>query len=262
MLRDPRSQSFPAVKLSLAVLVLLAGCGGRTETRPVSLEDLASRALTFALVDVDALEQPETEGLHRFTMTLAQPEDGCTRLVEGVTATFNGQPMELEPGGVADTAGREVCEETRAWLDFDPEVWDAEPSEDARVFLQDSEGERAVSLVILGAKTKRRFAYQGVGTGETLRQGQTYKYQWQPEAEVPGPVTVTLLREGGRAPATLQTTQDGGLVSFTLPEATPAAVHLLTLSGSLPGEVLDCEGVATCEGTILHTSDYEVTVVP
>ncbi len=51
-------------------------------------------------------------------------------------------------------------------------------------------------------------------------------------------------------------------MSFTLPEATPAAIHLLTLSASLRGEVLDCEGVASCEGTILHTSDYEVTVVP
>jgi hypothetical protein len=250
------------VKLSLAVLVLAAGCGGRTETRPVSLEDLTSRALTFALVDVDALEQPETAGLHRFTLTLAQPEDSCTRLVDGVTATFNGQPMKLEPGGIPDTGGREVCEETRAYLDFDPEAWDAEPLEDARVFLQDAEGERAVSLVIQGAKTKRRFAYQGVGTGQTLRRGQRYTYQWQPEAEAPGPATVTLLREGGRAPATLQTTQDGGAVSFTLPEATPAAVHLLTLSASLRGEVLDCEGVASCEGAILHTSDYEVTVAP
>jgi hypothetical protein len=249
------------VKLSLAVLGLLAGCGGRTETRPVSLEDLATRDLTFALVDVDALEQPDTAALHRFTLTLSQPEDGCTRLVEGVTATFNGREMKLEPGGFPDTGGgRESCEETRAWLDFDPEAWDAEPREDARVFLQDAEGERAVSLVIQGAKTKRRFVYQGVGTGTTLRRGQTYTYRWQPEDEVPGPVTVTLLREGGSAPATLQSTQEEGLVRFTLPEATPAAVHLLTLSANLRGEVLDCEGVASCEGTILHTSDFEVTV--
>jgi hypothetical protein len=263
MLRDLPFRSFSAVKLSVPVLVLLAGCGGRTETRPVSLEDLANRELTFALVDVDALEQPETAGLHRFTLTLSQPQEGCTRLVDGVTATFNGQAMMLEPGGVPDTGGgREVCEETRAWLDFDPELWDAEPREDARVLLVDAEGARAVSLVVQGAKTKRRFAYKGVGTGTTLRQGQTYTYRWQPEDEVPGPVTVTLLREEGRAPATLQTTQDGGTVSFKLPEATPAAVHLLTLSASMGGEVLDCEGVASCAGTILHTTDYEVTVAP
>lgn len=245
------------------MLGLLAGCGGRTETRPVSLEDLASRALTFALVDVDALEQPDAEGLHRFTVTIAQPEDGCTQLVEGVTASFNGRPMKLEPGGFPDTGGgREVCEETRAYLDYDPEAWDAEPREDARVFLEDAEGGQAVSLVIQGAKTKRRFMYQGLGTGTTLRRGQTYSYRWQPEDEVPGPATVTLLREGGQAPATLQATQDGGLVTFTLPEATPAAVHLLTLSASLRGEVLSCEGVASCEGTILHSSDFEVTVPP
>jgi hypothetical protein len=250
------------VKLSLVVLGLLAGCGGRTQTRPASLEDLASRALTFALVDVDALEQPDTAGLHRFTLTLSQPEEGCTQLVEGVTASFNGQPMKLEPGGIPDTGGREVCEETRAWLDFNPEAWDAEPREDARVFLQGAEGEQGVSLIIQGAKTKRRFAYQGVGAGTTLRRGQTYTYRWQPEDEVPGPVTVTLLREGGSAPATLQVTQEGGMVKFTLPEATPAAVHLLTLSASLRGEVLDCEGVASCEGTLLHTSDFEVTVAP
>jgi hypothetical protein len=244
------------------MLGLLAGCGGRTETRPVSLEDLASRALTFALVDVDALEDPDTAALHRFTLSIAQPEEGCTQLVDGVTATFNGQPMKLEPGGIQDTGGREVCEETRATLDFDPEAWDAEPREDARIFLEDAEGERAVSLVVRGAKTKRHFVYQGLGTGTTLRRGQTYSYLWQPGDEVPGPVTVTLLREGGRAPATLQATKSEGTVSFTLPEATPAAVHLLTLSASLRGEVLSCEGVASCEGTILHTSDFEVTVPP
>jgi len=255
--------SVSAVTQSLALLGLLAGCGGRTETRPVSLEDLASRPLTFALVDVDALEQPDAAGLHRFTLTIAQPEDGCTQLVEGVTATFNGQPMTLERGGFPDNGGgRDACEATRAVLDFDPEAWDAEQQEDARIFLEDAEGERAVSVIVQGAKTKRRFAYQGVGTGTTLRRGQMYSYRWQPEDEVPGTATVTLLREGGRAPATLQTTQDGGLVTFTLPEATPAAVHLLTLSASLRAEVLSCEGVASCEGTILHTSDFEVTVPP
>lgn len=261
MNRFPRVHPFSAVKLPVALLGLLAGCGGRTETQPVSLEDLTSRALTFALVDVDALEQPDTAGLHRFTLTLDQPEVGCTRLVEGVRARFNGQEMKLEPGGITEE-GREVCEETRAYLDFDPEAWGAEPQEDARVILEDAAGRQSVTLVVQGGKVKRRFAYQGVGTGTTLRRGQTYTYRWQPEDEVPGPVTVTLLREGGRAPATLQVTQNEGTVSFTLPEATPAAVHLLTLSASLRGEVLTCDGVASCEGTILHTSDFEVTVPP
>jgi hypothetical protein len=247
---------------SLTALALLTGCGGRTETRPVSLEDLASRALTFTLVDVDALETPNAAGSHRFTLTLSQPEDGCTRLEEGVTATFNGQPMKLEPGGFPDTGGRDACEESRAWIDFDPEAWDAEPIEDARVFLLAEDGSQAVSLIVKGAKTKRHFAFLGPGSGGTLRRGQKYTYRWAPVEETPGPITATLLREGGRAPATLQTTQEGGDVSFTLPEATPAANHLLTLSASLAGEVLDCEGVASCEGAIFHSSDFEVAVAP
>jgi hypothetical protein len=262
MLRLPRSLRFAPVVPSLAVLGLLAGCGGRTETRPVSLEELADRALTFALVDVDALERPDAVGSHRFTLTISQAADGCTRLEEGVTATFNGQPMKLERGGIPDTGGREVCEPTRAWLDFNPEAWDAEPIEDARVFLQGTDGGRAVSLIVKGAKAKRRFAYQGPGSGTTLRQGQRYTYRWQPSEEAPGPVAALLQREGGRAPASLLVEQEGSTVSFTLPEATPAATHLLTLSASLPGEVLDCEGVASCGGTILHSSDFEVIVSP
>lgn len=262
MFRTPPSLRFLSLLPSLSVLGLLAGCGGRTETRPVSLEDLASRALTFTLVDVDAVETPSAAGSHRFTLTLSQPEEGCTRLEEGVTATFNGQPMKLEPGGFPDTGGRDACEESRAWIDFDPEAWDAEPIEDARVFLQAVDGSQAVSLIVKGMKTKRHFAFLGPGSGGTLRRGQKYTYRWAPVEETPGPITATLLREGGRAPATLQTTQDGGDVSFTLPEATPVANHLLTLSASLTGEVLDCEGVASCEGAVFHSSDFVVAVSP
>ena len=57
-------------------------------------------------------------------------------------AYLNGRPL----------VSRSVLEETRATLDFDPEVWDAEPREDARIFLEDAEGERAVSLVVQGAR--------------------------------------------------------------------------------------------------------------
>jgi hypothetical protein len=247
---------------SLAVLGLLAGCGGRTETRPVSLDDLSSRTLAFALVDVDSVENPNAAGKHRFTVTLSQPEEGCTTLAEGVTATFNGQPMKLEPGGISTEGGREVCDETRAWLDFDPEVWDDEPAEDARIFLQAADGGRAVSLIVKGAKATRHFVFQGSGSGATLRQGQKYTYRWVPAEETPGPVTATLMREGGRAPATLQTTQSGGDVTFTLPQATPVATHLLTLSAFLTGEVLECEGVAACEGSLFHSTDFEVAVAP
>ncbi|WP_224243287.1 GPI anchored serine-threonine rich family protein [Hyalangium gracile] len=259
MVRSLRSLS--SLVPSLAVLGLLAGCG-RTETRPISLDDLSRRALTFALVDIDALENPDAAGSHRFTVTLAQAEDGCTSLVDGVTATFNGQPMELEPGGISGEGGREVCVETRAWFDFDPEAWDSEPIEDARVFLQSGDGSRSLSLIVLGAKAKRHFTFQGSGSGATLRQGQTYTYRWEPVEEVPGPFTVTLLREGGQASATLQTNQDEGSVSFTLPQATPVATHLLTLKGTVAGQVLECEGVASCEGSLFHSTDFEVAVVP
>lgn len=262
MFRTPPSLCLPSLLLSLSLLGLLTGCGGRTETRPATLEELASRALTFTLMDVDALEIPDAPGSHRFTVTFSQPEDGCTRLEEGVTATFNGQPMRLEPGGFPDTGGRDACEESRAWIDFDPEIWDAEPIEDARVFLLAEDGSQAVSLIVKGAKTKRHFAFLGPGSGSTLRRGQKYTYRWLPVEETPGPMVATLLREGGRAPASLQLTQDGGEVSFTLPEATPAATHLLTLSASLLGEVLECEGVASCEGAIFHSSDFEVAVAP
>lgn len=262
MFRSALSLKSLVVGPSLAALGLLAGCGGRTETVPVSLADLSGRTLTYTLVDVDALETPDAAGSHRFTITLSQPEDGCTRLEQGVTATFNGQPMKLEPGGFPDTGGRDACELSRAWLDFDPEVWNAQPIEDARVFLRGPEGTTAVSLIVKGAKAKRRFAFQGSGTGSTLRRGQTYTYRWLPAEETPGSATVTLLREGGRAPATLQITQDKGDVSFILPEATPAANHLLTLKASLESTVLECQGVARCEGSVRHSSDYEVAVAP
>lgn len=252
---------FPGLS-SLALLALLAGCGGRTETRPVSLADFTHRMLSFTLMDVDALEAPEAPGAHRFTLKLSQPEDGCTRLEEGVTATFNGQPMKLEPGGFPDSGGREACEEPRAWLDFDPERWDAEPMEDARVFLVAPDGRQAISLFVKGAKTKRRFSFQGPGSGSTLRRGLRYTYRWLPAEETPGPITATLLRDGGQVSTTLQSSQQGGEVSFTLPEATPVANHLLTLRASLPGEVLECEGVASCEGVFFHSGGFEVAVAP
>ncbi|MFL5348793.1 MAG: hypothetical protein ACJ8AT_28690 [Hyalangium sp.] len=246
---------------SLAVLGLLAGCG-RTPTTPVSLGDLSTRTITYALVDIDSLESPDAAGSHRFTVTLSQADDGCTRLVDGVTATFNGQPMKLEPGGVSDSGGRETCDPTRAWFDFDPAVWDSEPIEDARIFFQGQDGSRSLSLIVQSAKAKRHFTFQGAGTGATLRQGQTYTYRWEPVEETPDTVNASLLREGGRAPGTLQLTQDGSNVSFTLPQATPVANHLLTLSGSLPGLALECVGVAGCEGTIFHSTDFQVAVAP
>ncbi|SET86383.1 hypothetical protein [Stigmatella erecta] len=261
-----RSRSVRVPSLVVYSLLLsggLAGCGGRTEAPSVPLSAFVDRTLTYTLVDVDDLENPDAAGSHRFTVTFSQPDRGCTRLAEGVVATFNGQPMNLNLGGIPDSGGgRESCEQTQAWFDFEPEAWAAEPIEDIRIFLQEPAGESTVSLILRRAKAKRRFVYQGVGSGTTLRRGQTYSYLWEPEEEVPETATVTLLREQGRAPATLEATQDGGLVSFKLPAATPTATHLLRLLATTPGEVTECGGVARCEGSFLHSSDYEVSVVP
>ncbi|MDC0713385.1 hypothetical protein POL68_33285 [Stigmatella sp. ncwal1] len=257
----PLLLSSPLVGVSLLLSGGLAGCGGRTEATSVPLAEFASRTLAYTLVDTDLLETPDAAGSHRFTVTFSQADRGCTRLNEGVVATFNGQPMNLNLGGVPDTeGGRDSCEQTQAWFNFEPEVWAAEPIEDIRVFLEEPAGTDTVSLILRRAKTKRRFAYQGAGSGTTLRRGQTYSYRWEPEEEVPGPATVTLLREEGRAPATLEVTQEGGAVSFKIPSATPPAIHLLRLLAITPGEVAECEGVAKCEGSFLHSSDYEVNV--
>ncbi|NMO22214.1 hypothetical protein HPC49_49765 [Pyxidicoccus fallax] len=244
---------------ALVALTLLAGCGRDLESETVGLAALADRTLTWSLTDVDYFEGVEPEGSHRFTVTfsLAQ-DDRCTRLGEGVTATFNGAPMRLEPGGIDDTAGRGVCVPTRAFLDFDPNVWGQEPTEDARVVLQD--GSATVSLVLRGGKAKRRLAFQGAGDADRLTRGQTYTYQWQPAGEVPASVNATLLREGGSAAANIPLTQDAARVSFTVPAGTPVANHLLTLSGSAPGTLLECTGVASCEGTVFHSEEIVVTV--
>ncbi|MFP2927961.1 hypothetical protein ACLESO_22735 [Pyxidicoccus sp. 3LG] len=126
------SSSFRRGALLGALLALgpLVGCGGSTETEPVDLAGLADRTLTFAFNDVDLFEGPESPGTHRFTVTFSLAGgDRCTRLREGATATFNGQPMSLELGGIDDTASREVCVPTRAFLDFDPNVWANQPVE-------------------------------------------------------------------------------------------------------------------------------------
>lgn len=244
---------------SLAALGLLVGCGARTEAQPVTLAALANRTLGYALVDADTVEVQGQAGSHRLTVVFSLPESGCTRLADGATATFNGQPMKLEPGGVPETNnGRDACEPTRAYFDFDPEGWAQEPTEDARVFLQD--GTHSMTLVLRAAKAKRRFLYQGAGNGETLRRGQTYTYLWVPDEDAPGPASATLIREGGSAPATLAVTQDARRVSFRLAETVPVATHLLRLSASAPGDVLTCEGVAKCEGALFHSEEFVVTV--
>lgn len=242
----------------LAALGLLAGCGARTEAEPVTLAALADRTLDYALMDVDTVEVLDAPGAYRFTVVFSLPESGCTRLTDGVTATFNGQPMKLEPGGPSEAGGRDACEPTRAWMDFDPLVWENEPVEDARVFLQD--GTHSMTLVLRGAKAKRRFLYQGLGDASSLKRGQTHTFLWVPDEVAPESVGASLLREGGSAPASLALTQEGGRVSFHLLDTQPLGTHLLRLSGSVPGEVLACEGVARCEGALFHSEEFIVTV--
>ncbi|MFP2927960.1 hypothetical protein ACLESO_22730 [Pyxidicoccus sp. 3LG] len=117
-----------------------------------------------------------------------------------------------------------------------------------------------MSLVVQAGKAKRTFAFQGDGEPDRLSRGQTYSYLWQPGVDTPGSVTVTLLREGGTATATVPSTLDGGRVSFTVPATTPVFTHLLTLSGSAPGTVLECSGVTACEGSLFHSEEQVVTI--
>ncbi|MCY1016790.1 hypothetical protein [Pyxidicoccus sp. MSG2] len=244
---------------SLVTVGLLTGCGDDAESETLSLTGLADRTLTWAISDVDVFEGVEPPGAHRVTLdfSLAGGER-CTRLNDGATATFNGQPMTLELGGINGTAGRDVCEPTRAFLDVDPNVWAQQPVEDARFVIQDGSG--TVSLVLDNGKAKRTFSFEGAGAADRLSRGQAYSYRWQPSDEVPGPVTVTLLREGGTAAATVPSTQDGGLVTFTIPASTPVANHLLTLSGSASATVLECAGVASCSGAVFHSEERVVTI--
>lgn len=238
---------------------LLAGCGGSTESETIQVSALADRTLTWAINDIDVFERVEPVGGHRVTVefSLASGE-GCTRLDDGATATLNGAAMRLEPGGIDGTAGRDVCQPTRAVLDVDPNIWAKEAQEDARVVVQDASG--SVSLVIQGGKAKRRFAFQGAGAADRLARGGTYSYRWLPDTETPGPATVTLLREGASTTATIPSTTEAGLVTFTVPTATPVANHLLTLGASAGLPVVECTGVASCTGAVFHSEEIVVTI--
>jgi hypothetical protein len=244
---------------ALAALGLLAGCG-RTTAEPVTLAELGERTLQFTLTDVDSLERTSASGSHRFTLTLSAGST-CVRLVEGVTASLNGQLMKLEPGGVPDTGvgGREVCEPPRATFDFDPAQWAAEPTEDLEVLLQD--GTHSVRLVLQDAKARRRL--RASGTPGTLRRGQTHTYVWFPETDtLPSPIQASLIPKGGGAEAVLAVQQSGGSAGVVVPSGTVEGQYLLRLSGTATTEVLACEGVARCEGAVFHSEDVEVSVLP
>ncbi|QAT82595.1 putative lipoprotein [Corallococcus coralloides] len=245
----------------LGALVALTGCSGG-ETQVMSLAELSDRSLTFALADVDDAETPDAQGAHRVTVSYSVAADGpCSRFADDVTATLNGQPMTLVPGGASDVGGRaEACENSRAYFNFDPAAWGREPLEDIVVQLQDASG--TVRLVVKGAKAKRRFTFQGEGTPDKLRVGQSYDFLWEPSSEVPGPVEALLLREEGRAPGVLAVTQDGNKATVAIPAGTPQANHTLTLSAALESVVSECTGVASCSGAIYHAQDFVLSVVP
>jgi hypothetical protein len=246
---------------ALAAWGLLAGCG-RTVAQPATLADLKDRTLKFTLTDVDSLERDSSVGAHRFTLVFSEGLS-CAWLADGVTATLNGQPMKLEPGGVPDTGvgGREVCEPPRATFDFDPERWDSEPTEDLRVILQDDT--HSVVLVLRDAKAKRRFLRVESGSPGTLRRGQTYSYVWLPETDVlQAPVQASLIHKNSGALAVLEVRQEGNAARFTVPAETVEGQYLLRLSGTAVAQVLSCEGVAGCEGGLFHSGDTDVTVSP
>jgi hypothetical protein len=243
---------------ALAALGLLAGCG-RTVAEPVTLADLQGRSLQFTLTDIDSLERDSSVGAYRFT--LAFSKDSCAQLASGVTATFNGQPMKLNPGGVPDTGvgGREVCESPSATFDFDPAQWDAEPTEDIRVILQDDT--HSVLLVLQDAKAKRRFLRSSAGTAGTLRRGQTHTYVWLPETDtLAAPAQATLIHKASGAVAALTVDQEGNAAHFLVPAGTVEGQYVLRLSGTAAPQVLSCEGVAGCTGGLFHSEDLDVSI--
>lgn len=245
---------------ALAAWGLLAGCG-RTVAQPATLADLENRTLKFTLTDVDSLERDSTVGAHRFTLVFSE-DVACARLADGVTATLNGQAMKLEAGGVPDTGvgGREVCEPPRATFDFDPERWDAEPTEDLRVILQDDT--HSMVLVLGEAKAKRRFLRES-GSPGTLRRGQTYTYVWLPETDVlQGPAKASLIHKNSGALAVLDVQQEGNVSRFTVPAETVEGEYILRMSSTAVAQVLSCEGVDACEGGLFHSGDVNVTVSP
>lgn len=244
---------------ALAALGLLAGCG-RTVAQPVTLADLKGRTLQFTLSDVDSLERDSSVGAYRFTLKFSA--DICARLGDGVTATFNGQPMKLDPGGVPDTGvgGREVCVPPSATFDFDPAQWNNEPTEDIRVILQDDS--HSVLLVLQDAKAKRHFLRSG-STSNALRRGQTQTYVWLPETDtLLAPAQATLIHKNSGTTASLSVEQEGNAARFLVPEGTVEGQYILRLSGTAAARVLTCEGVAGCQGGLYHSEDIEVSVTP
>jgi hypothetical protein len=163
--------------------------------------------------------------------------------------------MALEPGG----GGSAECEPPRATFDFNPAQWQAEPTEDARLILQD--GSHTVLLILREAKAKRSFLSLGEPT--RLRRGETHAYVWVPETDtLEAAARATLLPKDGGEPVSLTVEQEGPTARVLLPSETGEGTYVLWLSATARGEVLTCEGVAGCEGSLFHSEELEVSVTP
>lgn len=256
---SPRASRPSALWGPLAALGWLAGCGAPLSATPASLSGLQERDLVFALTDVDSLERDSSVGAYRFTLSFSASPT-CVQLTGDITATLNGEPMKLAPGGVPDTGvgGREVCERPVATYDFDPARWKVEGTEDLTVVLQD--GTHVIRLVLRAAKTKRFFKREG-GTAGILRRGQTETYVWQPATDPdPAVLQALLVHKASQAASPLTVQQEGHTAHLPVPSGMVEGVYLLRLSGTAPADVSACEGVARCEGSLFHSEDAEVQV--
>ncbi|ATB31030.1 hypothetical protein MEBOL_004492 [Melittangium boletus DSM 14713] len=239
------------------MLGLLSGCGSSVAPS-VTLADLRGRTLQFALTDVDSLERPSTPGAHRVTVLFSQ-EEGCVRLTDGVTATLEGEPMTLVPGGFSGSGGRQTCESPRATFDFDPARWGGGAPQDVRITLRDDT--HTVDVVLAGAQAKRRLVRGGGASGTTLQRGQVQTYEWQPASDtVVDALKVSLTPRSGGLTTSLPVEQEGNTGRFLVPEASTEGLYLLRLDGTATVRVLSCEGVAGCEGGVVHSEEVEVTV--
>jgi len=248
--------------LGLPALLSLLACGSPTQPEPLPLSALASRSVSFVLNDTDVLGDVPLPGGHRLTLVVEDLPDGaCTRLQEGITATLDGEPMRLAPGGVEDTPGRTQCLQPTAVYDFDPAAWAAAPVEDLELLLQ-QEGAAPVRLRILGGKAKRRFGVEAPTPAGTLRAGETRLYRYEPASDAGGSASATLHQPGSSVGGELTTVlEPDGRVRVQVPATVPAGNQELHLTRTAPAQLLACEGVAACEGTLFHTEAVPVDIV-
>lgn len=249
--------------LALSLLAAAAACGGAaTQPQPAPLGALSARTLRFVLNDIDVPGDSPLPGGHRLTLVVEDLPDGrCTRLQEDVTATLNGAPMRLEPGGVASTPGRTVCVEPGAVFDFDPAAWAAAPVEDLEVRLEQP-GSAPVRLRVTGGKAKRRFVVEPPASPTTVAAGEERRYRYEPASDAGGTARATLHPVGSRTGGPLTATlEPDGRVRVAFPASVPAGRQELHLARTAPAQLQACEGVAACAGELFHAEVVSVDIV-